>query len=548
VASPEIAGLSKKGRAQLLTSKRRLSSGFLRSSEIYTSRPALEVGGVTLTYGQLRARAGVIAAAILRAHITDGPPLTAVFAYRSPTAFTGVLGSLLAGNGYVPLNPGFPIVRNSQMLQRAQCRSIVVDSAGLRQLSAILERTDRDLLVILPECDSGDGLARRWPRHTFVGADELGTTSPSSGEDEPPSDDAIAYLLFTSGSTGTPKGIAVAHRSVTHFIDSMADRYAITERDRFSQTFDMTFDLSVFDMFVAWERGACVCCPSQKTMLNPVSFIQQSELSVWFSVPSVGLMMKKLGFLRPGIFPTLRWTLFCGEPLPIDVAAAWADAAPVSAVENLYGPTELTIACMAYRWNGGHSASESERNIVPIGYPLPAMKYLVADKYLNEVAPCKKGELLMAGPQLSLGYWQDSERTSLSFVVPPNCTDVYYKTGDLVRRPSNDAPMVFLGRTDTQIKVNGYRVELGEVEACLCQEAGIEVAVAVGWPVDVRGPAGVEAFVADDVDTVAIREKLKTRLPRYAVPRHIHRIRHWPLNGNGKIDRAQLLKYLESSP
>ena len=541
-----ISAISGESRPKARSTLRPLFSGFLQSAEIHAARPAVEVGGKILSYTDLRASACAIAGAIRSAPVDDCPPLTAVLAYRSSTAFAGILGTLFAGNGYVPLNPTFPVSRTCLMFERSHCRSIIVDTAGREQLDAILENAGAPLLVILPEDRDVAGFARRWPRHSFAGADELQTVPPFIFADEPLSEDAIAYLLFTSGSTGTPKGVAVAHRNVSHLVQSIVNRYEISEQDRFSQTFDLTFDLSVFDMFVAWERGACVCCPSQRTMLNPASFIRQSELTVWFSVPSVGLMMKKLGVLRPGIFPTLRWSLFCGEPLPVDVAAEWADAAPASTVENLYGPTELTIACMAYRWNRHRSVSESERNIVPIGYPLPEMDAVVVDDALHEVAPHHEGELLLSGPQLSLGYWHEPEKTSSSFIRLANRPGVYYRTGDRVTRPIDDEPMKFRGRMDTQIKVNGHRVELGEVEATIRQEARLDMAIAVGWPLHGSSAAGIEAFIADaETDTRTLREKLRAILPRYAVPRHIHRLQEWPLNGNGKIDRSQLLRYLE---
>jgi non-ribosomal peptide synthetase component F len=250
----------------------------------------------------------------------------------------------------------------------------------------------------------------------------------------------------------------VTHRNVVHFVRTAVERYQIEASDRFSQTFDLTFDLSAFDMFVAWERGACVCCPSRKALLNPAQFIRDSRLTVWFSVPSIALMMKQLGALKPAVFPCLRWSLFCGEPLPADLAAAWAAAAPQSTLENLYGPTEVTIACTAYRWQGSQSASECEHNIVPIGYPLPGMRTMVADYEQREVRPGQEGELLLAGPQVSLGYWRDPEKTAERFVVPPGRESAYYRTGDRVCQPIPDGPLQFRGRLDDQIKVQGYRV------------------------------------------------------------------------------------------
>ncbi len=152
-----------------------------------------------------------------------------------------------------------------------------------------------------------------------------------------------------------PKGVLVAHRNVTPLIRGMAERYEIDEHDRCSQTFDLTFDLSVFDMFVAWERGASVHCLTDKTLLKPGGFIRDHELTVWFSVPSVAVFLRRFGMLTPGRYPSLRWSLFCGEALPVEIAEAWAAAAPNSIVENLYGPTEATIACTVYRWDGERS-------------------------------------------------------------------------------------------------------------------------------------------------------------------------------------------------
>jgi amino acid adenylation domain-containing protein len=455
-----------------------------------------------------------------------------------------VLGSLLAGNGYLPLNRGFPPARTRTMLARSECRSIIVDSASELQLAEVLEGIDYPLLIILADRDEPGELERRWPAHRFITRKAL--EPAAAWQERPKARDALAYVLFTSGSTGSPKGVMVAQRNVTHFVDAMVDRYQVNCRDRFSQTFDLTFDLSAFDMFVAWEAGACVCCPSQRTMLNPGSFIQEAGLTVWFSVPSVGVLMKRLGSLGPGHYPNLRLSLFCGEPLPVEIASSWADAAPNSIVENLYGPTELTIACTVHRWDPATSPAQCEREIVSIGHPLPGMIPMVVDANGVEVAPGEEGELLMAGPQVSLGYWRDPDQTSARFVVPAGKQELYYRTGDRVRSASGDQPLTYLGRLDHQIKVQGHRVELEEVEAVLRAEAGVEVAIALGWPLTSTGAAAIEVFVAGaKADMGSLREKLKHRLPRYAVPRKIHTIEQWPLNANGKIDRRQLQKHLE---
>ncbi len=524
---------------------RSLLGGFLSSVEHYPDRVAIEAGGARLTYQALYNIARSFGATLLENLPPTEPRLTAIFADRSITGFAGVLGSLMAGHGYVPLNPAFPPGRTNLMLRRSECRSIIVDQVAQTQLGQVLEGLTAPIVVLMPECADVSRYVSQWPQHVFVGKDSLSSCSASLPVGSSP--EALAYLLFTSGSTGEPKAVAVSHNNVVHFVRTAAERYAINQFDRFSQTFDLTFDLSVFDMFVAWERGACVCCPSRKALLNPAHFIRDATLTVWFSVPSVALMMKQLGALKPAAFPSLRWSLFCGEALPVELAVAWSAAAPSSTLENLYGPTEATIACTAYRWDNDRSPSESERNIVPIGAPLPGMKTLIVDDDLREVPYGQEGELLVSGPQVSLGYWRDPEKTAQSFVIPPGKQSIYYRTGDRVCQNSSDSPLQFRGRLDHQIKVQGYRVELQEIEAVLRDEAGVDVAVAVGWPLRTNGAASVEAFLtstAVDVDT--LRERLKARLPRYAVPRRIHLIDCWPLNGSGKIDRGQLIKMLEA--
>ncbi|MCG8591476.1 MAG: amino acid adenylation domain-containing protein [Proteobacteria bacterium] len=527
-------------------SLRTLRSGFLASSERFPERPALEVDGLTLTYAELRARAAAIAATLARVLPDAQPPLTAVLGQRSPTAFAAILGALFRGHGYVPLNPAFPIDRTRAMLERSRCQVLVVDGPSVAHVDALLTDVAEPRILLLPDTPDPAALAARWPAHTFLGASDLASADDWVPEAVDPN--GVAYLLFTSGSTGQPKGVMVAHRNATAFIAAMVDRYGVSEDDRFSQMFDLTFDLSVFDMFVAWERGACLCCPTLQQKMMPSSYIEASGITVWFSVPSTGVVLKKLRKLRPGQYPSLRLSLFCGEALPLDLAEAWAAAAPNAVLENLYGPTELTIACTLYRFAPETAASDAEQGVVPIGAPYPGMKVLVADETLCEVAPGETGELLMAGPQLSLGYWEDPERTDAAFVVPPGQTETYYRTGDRVRRPRDEsAPLLYLGRVDNQIKIQGYRVELGEIEAVLRRVGGVDVAVAVGWPVTAGGAEGIVAFVGDDAhDDAAIIAGCKGQLPSYMQPRAIRRVADFPLNANGKVDRKALARRLEA--
>jgi amino acid adenylation domain-containing protein len=523
-----------------------LAAGFVRSAKAFPHRPALAFGSRSWSYEELL-RGSTAIAALLRDHSPeDEPPWTAVFAHRSFVAYAGVLGALLRGHGYVPLNRKFPIMRTKAMLERSRCRALVVDNESLPQLYDLLAGVPDGVLVVAPELDDVHAVQSRLLDHVVVGREAMKEADVPALR--PPAPDEVAYLLFTSGSTGQPKGVMVAHRNVAPFVRTMADRYGLDANDRCSQTFDLTFDLSVFDLFVAWERGACVCYASDKTLLKPGGYIREHELTLWFSVPSTAMFLERFGMLKPGSYPSLRWSLFCGEALPVGVAEAWAAAAPHSILENLYGPTEATIACTLYRWEGERSRDESRRGVVPIGRPIPGMTARVVDQEMRELEEEREGELLVAGPQVAVGYLDDPSRTRSAFVVPPGKAERHYRTGDRVVRASNGI-LHYLGRLDHQVQVHGHRVELGEVESAIRDATGTAAVVALGWPVLETGVGGIVAFVAaeDGLDVGELRRKLGARLPDYMLPREVHVLRELPLNANGKFDRPALRARLEGA-
>ena len=529
---------------EIVKTESQLWNGFVRSSERFPQRPAIQVGR-EITYSELAERARRIAATIQAEITTSEVPLTAVFAYRSQTAYAAVLGALMAGHGYVPLNPAFPVERTRLMLTRSMCRSLVVDRESEVQLEVLLQGVEESLLILCPDRADVSELAKRFLPHRILGAADL--SAPEQWRPKDVSPDAIAYLLFTSGSTGQPKAVMVSHANVLHYVDYVTRRYSITCKDRVSQNFDLTFDLSAHDLFVAWQRGACVCCPNKKQRFKPDDFIKGAGLTIWFSVPSTALFMHRLGVLKPDLYPHLRLSLFCGEALPAEITRRWALAAPNSVIENIYGPTELTIACTAYRWNDKLSPEQCEHGIVPIGEPFDDMEVLIADENLEEVQDGMAGELLMRGPQMSAGYWQDEERTKPAFVaVPGKNGKVFYRTGDRVRRRGPGKLMVYLGRVDSQMQVLGYRVEMGEVECAVRQVSGLDGVVAIGWPLTQRGADGIEVFVeAETLDVTRLVAELRSKLPPYMVPRNIRLLRALPLNSNGKFDRQALLNILQ---
>ena len=524
------------------TSNRLLWSGFLESSARFPNRGAVEIAGHEISYQRLAQRAKRLAATIQEGAGQGAVPLTGIFAYRSQTAYAGVLGALLAGHGYVPLNPTFPIARTRVMLERSMCRSLIVDARSEPQLEKLLSGFPLPLVVICPDLNDVTELAKQLPNHQIIGAADLA----DAAEWKPRNIDvnSIAYLLFTSGSTGQPKGVMVSHANVLHYVDYITKRYGFKSNDRLSQTFDLTFDLSAHDIFVTWAKGACLCVPTQKQMIKPGAFINEARLTAWFSVPSTAIFMRRLGELKPGLYPRLRLSLFCGEALPVEVVRDWRPAAPNSVIENIYGPTELTIGCTAYRWDNQTSPGECEQGIVPIGEPFEDMEALIVDEELREVAVGCEGELLMTGPQLSQGYWCDEEKTRRAFVSVAGRSGIYYRTGDRVRRAAPNKPLIYLGRLDSQVKVLGHRVELGEVEAVVRNLSGVDGVVALAWP-NSSNADGIELFLeAEKFDTELLMKQLKTKLPYYMVPRRIRTLARLPLNPNGKYDRKTLQAFL----
>jgi amino acid adenylation domain-containing protein len=522
---------------------RSLRSGFLSHAASHPGRTALVVQDVTRTYGELEKTARQWASALCQ-RLGRAPERVGVFAYRSEVSYTGVLAALFSGAAFVPLNRTYPAERTRAMIEAGNLDALIVDLASFPQLAQIAERLSRTPLVMLPEQEA-------FPMQgaTVLGKSDLATMTPLRAM--PPVLPAdVAYLLFTSGSTGVPKGVPVTHANVLHFIDVMTNRYSISSSDRFSQTFDQTFDLSVFDLFVAWESGASVYVIQPLNMLAPTRFVQRHELTVWFSVPSVPALMRKKGFLKPGSFPSLRLSLFCGEPLPCASAKAWQQAAPNSVLENLYGPTELTIACLVHRWDPLESPGLSVNGMVPIGRPFPGLGAVLLDEELRPVPNGQPGELCVCGPQTVPGYWQDEAKTAERFIaveVSSSTSIRVYRTGDRAARQET-GDYVYLGRVDHQIKVLGHRVELGEIEAALRADPTVVEAVAVGWPVEDGTALGVVAFVTGSgIEPDRLMDGVRLTLPDYMAPRTIRVVEAMPLNSNGKIDRNALRNQLDEN-
>jgi amino acid adenylation domain-containing protein len=519
------------------------AAGFAAAAVARPQHPALEIGSQRWSYAELSAEAGRLRAAIER--FGSERPLVAVFASRSLAAHAGTLAVFFAGRAHVALNPSHPAERNAAILDQAGADTVVVDRAALAALPALIALHAGALTVLAPDVGAAElaGPRAAWPEVRWVGAEAIAALTPRLEVPETRAGD-LAYLVFTSGSTGTPKGVAITHGNLAHYMRSFRELAAPLPRDRVAATYELTFDVALHDMLNTWWSGATLCVVPARQLLAPARFIVNERVTYWFSVASSAMLAEQQGTLLPGAFPLLRVSMLCGEPLPVGTAAAWAAAAPASELYNVYGPTETTMELAFYRWRVGASEAECRRGVVPIGLPFAGHAHLLFDPDGGEVEGEGRGELLLSGPQVGPGYWLDTERTARTFVELPGRKGTWYRTGDLVER---DAAGLyhFVGRLDHQVKLRGYRLELGEVEAAVRRLAGSNLVAVVPHPVVGGNAQGLVAFVAGSrLDAQALRRGLPELLPLAMVPDRIVLLDALPLNGNRKIDRGALLDQL----
>jgi amino acid adenylation domain-containing protein len=515
-----------------------LATSFLDSVIKYPQRPALVVRDATYSYEQLHAAASAIASAVIasRPDAAANPPV-AVITDRTAAPYQGILGALLAGSAYVPLGSYAPPERNARILALSGADVLVTGEHTLAYARDIASRIDRPITLILPigsalpSSDAGSTGAR-------CRVAELGTAMTSP----PASASDLAYVMFTSGTTGTPKGVMVSHDSVSDYVQTVSRWFQPNEHDRFSQASNLTFDLSAHDMNVCWHAGAALHVVPEDAVMTPAKFIRSAEITFWLSVPSVGVMMSKLGMLKANAFPSLRVTLFCGEALPLATAAAWQRAAPTSIIENFYGPTEATIAITTHRF---HDGVANDTGVVPIGRAFDGQATAVVDDQLRAVPAGQPGELCLSGSQLARGYWADATTTAAKFLALPDLGGRWYRTGDLVREDPVHG-LMFLGRIDHQVKIRGHRVELSEIEHQLRVAMGTDDVAAIGWPVSVAGAEGIIAFASGtSVSQDEVLAHCRRTLAPVMVPNEIHVLARLPTNDNGKIDRRELRRIRE---
>ncbi|MBU4235226.1 MAG: amino acid adenylation domain-containing protein [Proteobacteria bacterium] len=540
---PEQSEVTVKGMKQEDTQGFNIANAVYRQSLRDPARLAIAFEGLEISYGELADRARRIAATLVQSPGwgagEDFLPRVGILASRSIDACTGLLGTSWAGGTYIPIGLKSPEDRLITILDQCQLSALICDAQGAKLL------TERVLalcppLVLMPEPR----------RHLPAGSSpEIDIQDlhdlPALADATPPAhikSTDLAYIIFTSGTTGTPKGVMISAGAVHHYIEVVTEILGLHASDRALEVCELSFDFSVLDMFATWQVGASLHVLPANRVMNAVKFARECRLTVWNSVPSLVGMLNQIKALKPGVLPDLRLTVFGGEPLPANTVEAWQQAAPNSVVQNLYGPTEVTVSCLSQPVTTPLLVTP-KRNVIAIGSPFPGIEaaILTAD---HQFAPTDEpGELALSGAQLAEGYLNAKELTEARFPIIGGKR--WYLTGDLAFCDTSGA-FHHLGRIDNQVKVLGNRVELEEIDTHLRELSQTELVATVAWPLIDGSARGLIAFIAGSpMETSLILTGLKRQLPAYSVPSRIVHIEQMPLNHNGKVDRGALVRTLE---
>ena len=434
--------------------------------------------------------------------------------------YLSVLAGVVGRHTFVPLNPKFPTGRLSQILSLGGVDIVLHDSATgdvLDRLGTAIPSIDVSALVTVPPTPQESREAGEW--RTGVGDREV-------------DDHHIAYVMFTSGSTGTPKGVPVSYGSLGHYVRGLTETVEMERGLRYTQFFDLSFDLSIHDIFVSSFLWGTLVAPSPVDLLLPSGYVARERIDSWFSVPILGAQLGRSA-PKPG-FAGIRHILFCGEALPMETVIgcrAWLTDS--GDIWNLYGPTEATIAFTAARVTESERSSGNASIGLPFGENMVALE--VGGEVRRDLAEGLEGELLLGGPQVFAGYSTDAPSPFLD-----DGGVRWYRSGDLVR--VDDEGVYFRGRLDSQIKFRGYRIELGEIEVAARQAYDLNT-VAVILTGDQNDPRLVMFYLESEHDGPIDPIALDDVVPSYMVPGSFVGLPAMPVNQNGKIDRKALAKW-----
>jgi len=477
--------------------------------EKYTACNAFCINGIFYSYKQL----GEITSAI-RASVKALQPdniNVGLVANDDIETYAAIIALWLEGKCYVPVNPETPAERNRNVLTQAGA-TVVIDSSEQ---------------VLFPELH-------------VIRSKELSFSEPDL-EPVQAADDALAYIFFTSGTTGVPKGVPISRANLAGFIKAFFELgITMDSSDKCLQMFELTFDLSVMSYLAPLLKGACVyTIPKNKIKFNYIAdLLEDHQLTVALMVPSI------IHYLRPYFdeinCSSMKFSLFCGEALPLDVTGEWASCVPNAKIMNVYGPTEDTIFCTHYTFSrDGHN--KASNGLMSIGKAMNGTFTIIINDKNELVKSGEKGELCLGGVQLTPGYWKNEEknREAFFYTMYDGASTRFYKTGDLCLA-DDEGDIMYLGRIDSQIKVQGFRVELSEIEFFAKEFLNKVNAVAIAFTNQLHNTEIGMVIESAAFDTRPLIEYMKSKMPGYMIPTQVRFTDLFPLNTNGKIDRKIL--------
>ena len=478
-----------------------------RWGAVAPERPAHVSQDRTLTYGELRAQSDALAAWLAQ-KLGDNRAPIAVIGHKEPEMLVAFLGAVKSGHPYVPIDLSIPAQRAERIVQNAGAALTLTPEAV------------REALAAPP--------AKAQPK-------------PVTGEDP-------YYIIFTSGSTGEPKGVVITLNCLTTFVDWTLGEQRFPElNETFLNQAPFSFDLSVMDLYSSLASGGTLFSVTKEAIANPKVLYQafaSSGITTWVSTPSFAQMCLVEKSFGPAMLPHIRRFWFCGETLANETAAQLLDRFPDAEVWNTYGPTEATVATTSIRVDRAVIAGHSP---LPVGYVMPGTRIAIMDEHRASVPEGERGEIVIIGPNVSPGYLGRADLTEKAFFATDGLRA--YRTGDWGR--TRHGLVFFEGRMDGQIKLHGYRIEIGDIESHL--RALPQIADAVVLVVEKNGkPDSLAGFVVlrergagSDFDiSLQFKKQLADRLPNYMVPRKFSFLDAFPMTANGKADRRKLAELL----
>lgn len=507
------------------------------SAVTHADRTAVVDGEHAITYRELDAFANRIANHLSERGVTRGDRV-GVYMQKSLEAIGALYGIMKVGAAYVPIDPNAPAAsRATYILENCGIEVLITGAEMAEEWPDLPAHPLRELVVVNAAAGEFE-----------VGTDRFGV-SARDAIDKQPEDFApvpvigqdLAYILYTSGSTGVPKGVKLSHLNALAYVRWVVDHFELTAEDRVSNHPPLHFDMSIPDIYGAAAVGAALYLVPLKASVFPIQikrFIENNEITVWYSVPSVLSMVVQRGKLEQGSMPSLRILTFAGEVFPSKFLNELMTLVPHPRYINQYGPTETNV-CTFFEVPAAPDPSAD----IPIGRAITDVHTFVVTDDHRLAEPGEVGELWVRGSTVMRGYWGDPEKTADRLVPHPlggELPDLVYRTGDLVRQ-NPDGDYDFLGRRDNQIKSRGYRIELGEIETALHHHELVRECAVLPVPDDLVTNR-ILAFVAlsEHLEPHELKHFLQERLPPYMLPDHIEYADSLPKTSTGKIDRQAL--------